>query len=137
LNCSTNQSGTSRYPCFVVRKLSSNISNSALVISGLWDIEDGFPQDGLRGTFYGHPPFLGFSRTTGFPYTFDLPLIDARNGIFIVTDYDGKVFGRYESPEEAIALVASLLPPHCKRAISGTCENLPETDAWHQTKSIE
>ena len=78
------------------------------------------------GTYY-----LGFSRCTRYPFTFDIPIVHASGADeFTVRDRDrssDKVYGRGNAVYAA-DLVEALLPPDCGPAVSGTRESLGPPD---------
>lgn len=68
---------------------------------------------------------LGFSRTTGYPFSRDCPhAVPIGNDLFRVTSADGTVLvDGVDAIQAADVLVASL-PPNCGPAIQGTAEDM-------------
>jgi uncharacterized protein DUF6193 len=68
---------------------------------------------------------LGFSRTTGYPFSRDCPhAVPTGNDLFRVTSADGTVLvDGVDAVQAADALVAAL-PPHCGPAIQGTAQDM-------------
>lgn len=69
---------------------------------------------------------LRFSRCTGYPYTFDYPVVVfVEPGLYKVLDYSMKKEIGRGTAEEALKLVLLTLPIDCGPAIRGTADDLP------------
>ena len=68
---------------------------------------------------------LCFSRTTGYPYSYDCPLAwPLKGGLFCVASADGQTVLGEGDAAQAADLLAANLPQNCGSAIHGTAEDL-------------
>ncbi len=99
-------------------------------------IEAAYTHPRLRTLFPIHSHrSLNFSRCTGFPYTYDIPMIDHRpNGTYRVVWWhdrspDGPAIEEADNAHDAVAVVIAHLPDGCGPAVAGTASDLDSPTA--------